>query len=321
GFNVASVEHREVRRNPFPPFTTSTLQQEASRKLGFGATRTMQVAQRLYEGIDLDGDTVGLITYMRTDGVTLAAEAIAAARQLIGNDFGGRYLPPEPRVYKSAAKNAQEAHEAIRPTDMARKPGDVARHLDNDMRRLYELVWKRTVASQMASALLDQVSIDIADPSGQVRLHATGSVIVFDGFLKLYQEDRDDTAEEDSEGRRLPNMHDGERLQRGAVTPNQHFTQPPPRYSEASLVKKLEELGIGRPSTYASIISTIQDRGYVRLEDRRFRPEDVGYVVTDKLVEHFPDIVNPDFTAYMEKELDDIAEGQLRKVQMLEEFN
>src|SRR5438552_3096111 len=200
GFNVASVEHREVRRNPFPPFTTSTLQQEASRKLGFGATRTMQIAQRLYEGIDLEGDTVGLITYIRTDGVTLAAEAIAAARQLIGNEFGGRYRPPEPRVYKSAAKNAQEAHEAIRPTDMARKPGDVARHLDNDMRRLYELIWKRTVGSQMASALLDQVSIDIADPSGQVRLHVTGSVVVFDGFLTLYQQDPDQPEEEEDGG-------------------------------------------------------------------------------------------------------------------------
>src|SRR5438874_1777153 len=194
GFSVASVEHREVRRNPFPPFTTSTLQQEASRKLGLGASRTMQVAQRLYEGIDLDGDTVGLITYMRTDGVAIAGEAITAARRLIGDEFGGRYLPSEPRVYRSPAKNAQEAHEAIRPTDMARRPGDVARHLDPDMRRLYELIWKRTIASQMASALLDQVSIDIADPSGRIGLHATGSVIVFDGFLKLYQEDRDEPA-------------------------------------------------------------------------------------------------------------------------------
>src|SRR5215217_3428161 len=215
GFTVASVEHREVRRNPFPPFTTSTLQQEASRKLGFGASRTMSVAQRLYEGIDLGGDTVGLITYMRTDGVAIAPEAIAAARRLIGHDFGGRYLPEQPRIYKSPAKNAQEAHEAIRPTDMARKPGDAARHLDNDQRRLYELIWKRTVASQMASALLDQVSVDIADPSDKVRLHATGSVVVFDGFLKLYQEDRDDTGEEESESRRLPKMRDGERLARG----------------------------------------------------------------------------------------------------------
>src|SRR5437762_7475136 len=185
-FNVTSVEHREVRRNPFPPFTTSTLQQEASRKLGFGASRTMQLAQRLYEGIDLDGDTVGLITYMRTDGVAIAAEAIAGARQLIGAEFGGRYLPPEPRICRSPAKNAQEAHEAIRPTDLARKPADVARHLDNDHRRLYELVWKRTVASQMESALLDQASVDVADQSGRLRLHATGSIVLFDGSLKLY---------------------------------------------------------------------------------------------------------------------------------------
>src|SRR5579864_7612446 len=256
GFTVASVEHRGVRRNPFPPFTTSTLQQEASRKLGFGASRTMSVAQRLYEGVELDGDAVGLITYMRTDGVAIAGEAIAAARQLIGRDFGPRYLPPQPRVYRSPAKNAQEAHEAIRPTDLARRPDDVARHLDNDHRRLYELIWKRTVASQMASALLDQASVDIADQSGRTRLHATGSVVLFDGFLKLYQEDRDDEADkagaEEGEGRRLPNMREKERLARGAVDPAQHFTQPPPRYTEASLVKKLEELGIGRPSTYAS---------------------------------------------------------------------
>src|SRR5205807_7202010 len=193
------------------------LQQEASRKLGFGASRTMSVAQRLYEGVDLEGDTVGLITYMRTDGVQIAAEAIAAARELIGTEFGGRYLPPQPRVYRSPAKNAQEAHEAIRPTDLARRPSDVARHLDNDQRRLYELIWKRTVASQMASALLDQASVDIADAGGRVRLHATGSVVLFDGFLKLYQEDRDDAGEEDAEGRRLPNMRERERLARGAV--------------------------------------------------------------------------------------------------------
>ena len=319
GFNVASVEHREVRRNPFPPFTTSTLQQEASRKLGFGATRTMQVAQRLYEGIDLDGDTVGLITYMRTDGVTLAAEAIAAARQLIGNEFGGRYLPPEPRVYKSAAKNAQEAHEAIRPTDMARKPGDVARHLDNDMRRLYELIWKRTVASQMASALLDQVSIDIADPSGQVRLHVTGSVVVFDGFLKLYQEDRDEPAEEEGEGR-LPNLRDRERVTRGVVTPNQHFTQPPPRYSEASLVKKLEELGIGRPSTYASIIQVLQDRDYVRLDKRRFIPEDRGRLVTAFLTSFFERYVEYNFTADLENQLDEVSGGRVDWKALLRDF-
>jgi DNA topoisomerase-1 len=324
GFNVASVEHREIRRNPFPPFTTSTLQQEASRKLGFGASRTMQIAQRLYEGIDLDGDTVGLITYMRTDGVAIAAEAIAGARQLIGNEFGGRYLPSEPRVYRSPAKNAQEAHEAIRPTDLARRPGDVARHLDQDMRRLYELIWKRTIASQMASALLDQVSIDIADPSGRIGLHATGSVIVFDGFLKLYQEDRDDdpksAADEEGEGRCLPNMRDGERLQRGAVTPDQHLTQPPPRYSEASLVKKLEELGIGRPSTYASILQVLQDRDYVRLDKRRFIPEDRGRLVTAFLTSFFERYVEYNFTADLENQLDEVSGGRVDWKELLRRF-
>jgi len=320
GFTVASVERREVRRNPFPPFTTSTLQQEASRKLGFGASRTMQMAQRLYEGIELDGDTVGLITYMRTDGVQIAAEAIAGARQLIGTEFGGRYVPPEPRVYRSPAKNAQEAHEAIRPTDLARKPGDVARFLDSDQRRLYELIWKRTVASQMASALLDQVSVDIADPSGRLRLHATGSVVVFDGFLKLYQEDRDDTNEEESESRRLPKMRDGERLARGAVDPSQHFTQPPPRYSEASLVKKLEELGIGRPSTYASIIQVLQDRNYVRLDKRRFLPEDRGRLVTAFLSSFFERYVEYNFTAQLEDQLDDVSGGRIDWKELLRNF-
>ncbi len=318
-FTVASVEHREVRRNPFPPFTTSTLQQEASRKLGFGASRTMRVAQRLYEGIDLDGDTVGLITYMRTDGVAIAAEAIAAARQLIGSEFGARYVPGEPRVYKSPAKNAQEAHEAIRPTDLGRRPGDVARHLDNDHRRLYELIWQRTVASQMASALLDQVSIDIADTSGKVRLHATGSVVVFDGFLKLYQEDRDDTVE-DEEGRRLPNMRERGPLARGAVTPAQHFTQPPPRYTEASLVKKLEELGIGRPSTYASIIQVLQDREYVRLDKRRFVPEDRGRLVTAFLTSFFERYVEYNFTADLENQLDEVSGGRVDWKELLRNF-
>ncbi|MGE0260261.1 MAG: type I DNA topoisomerase [Alphaproteobacteria bacterium] len=319
GFTVASVEHREVRRNPFPPFTTSTLQQEASRKLGFGASRTMSVAQRLYEGIDLDGDAVGLITYMRTDGVAIAPEAIAAARRLIGQEFGGRYLPAQPRVYKTPAKNAQEAHEAIRPTDMERKPSDVARHLDNDQRRLYELIWKRTVASQMASALLDQASVDIADPSGRIRLHATGSVVLFDGFLKLYQEDRDDDADE-AEGRRLPNMRENENLARGAVTPNQHFTTPPPRYTEASLVKRLEELGIGRPSTYASILQVLQDRNYVRLEKRRFLPEDRGRLVTAFLTSFFERYVEYNFTADLENQLDEVSGGRIDWKELLRRF-
>jgi DNA topoisomerase I len=320
GFNVVSVEHREVRRNPFPPFTTSTLQQEASRKLGFGASRTMQVAQRLYEGVDLDGDTDGLITYMRTDGVAIAAEAIDAARRLIDAEFGARYVPGSPRIYRSPAKNAQEAHEAIRPTDLTRRPADVARHLDSDQRRLYELIWKRTVASQMASALLDQVSIDIADPSGRLRLHATGSVILFDGFLRLYQEDRDDASDDDGESRRLPAMRDGERLQRGAVTPAQHFTQPPPRYTEASLVKKLEELGIGRPSTYASIIQVLQDRDYVKLDKRRFVPEDRGRLVTAFLTSFFEHYVEYNFTADLENQLDEVSGGRVDWKDLLRNF-
>src|SRR6266851_3645586 len=319
-FSVASVEHREVHRNPFPPFTTSTLQQEASRKLGFGASRTMRVAQRLYEGIDLEGDTVGLITYMRTDGVAIAAEAIAAARALIGSEFGPRYVPNQPRLYRSPAKNAQEAHEAIRPTDLARKPGDVVRHLDNDHRRLYELIWKRTVASQMESALLDQASVDIANQSGRLRLHATGSVVLFDGFLKLYQEDRDDAAEEDCEGRRLPNMRERERLARGAVDPAQHFTQPPPRYSEASLVKKLEELGIGRPSTYASILQVLQDREYVKLDKHRFVPEDRGRLVTAFLTSFFERYVEYNFTADLENQLDEVSGGRVDWKQLLRDF-
>jgi DNA topoisomerase I len=320
GFTVIEVERRQVRRNPAPPFTTSTLQQEASRKYGFGASRTMQIAQRLYEGVDLDGETVGLITYMRTDGVAIAAEAIAAARQLIGSEFGAGYVPGEPRVYRSQAKNAQEAHEAIRPTDLARKPADVARHLDADQRRLYDLIWKRTVASQMASAVLDQVAVDIADQTKRLQFHATGSVVVFDGFLALYQEDRDDAAEEDSEGRRLPAMRQGERLERGTVTPNQHFTQPPPRYSEASLVKRLEELGIGRPSTYASILQVLQDRAYVRLDKRRFVPEDRGRLVTAFLTSFFERYVEYNFTADLENQLDDVSGGRIDWKEVLRQF-
>ncbi|HTW52426.1 MAG TPA: type I DNA topoisomerase [Stellaceae bacterium] len=319
GFSVTAIERRQTRRNPFPPFTTSTLQQEASRKLGFGASRTMRIAQRLYEGVDLGGDTVGLITYMRTDGVAIAGEAIAAARGLIAQEFGDRYLPNAPRVYRSPAKNAQEAHEAIRPTDMALKPAEVARHLDSDHRRLYELVWKRTVASQMEAALLDQVGIDIADPSGRIGLHATGTTTLFDGFLRLYQEDQDDAAE-DEENRRLPPMREKERLTRGAVNPSQHFTQPPPRYSEASLVKKLEELGIGRPSTYASILQVLQDRSYVRLDKRRFIPEDRGRLVTAFLTSFFERYVEYNFTADLENQLDDISGGRLDWKEVLRNF-
>ncbi len=306
-FTVAAVERRRVRRHPPAPFTTSTLQQEASRKLGFGAQQTMRVAQQLYEGVDLEGETVGLITYMRTDGVQMAGEAVSAIREHLRAGFGPDYLPAAPREYTQKAKNAQEAHEAIRPTDVARAPDQVGRFLTPDQRRLYELVWKRAVASQMASAELDQVSVDVTDASG-ITLRATGSIIAFDGFLKLYREDQDD-APEDEEGRMLPPMAARDPLRRGEVTADQHFTQPPPRYSEASLVKKMEELGIGRPSTYASILSVLQDRNYVRLDKRRFIPEDRGRLVTAFLVSFFEHYVETGFTAGLEEQLDEIAEG------------
>lgn len=321
GLHVAAVERKEVRRNPAPPFTTSTLQQEASRKLGFGATRTMRTAQRLYEGADIGGETVGLITYMRTDGVQVSSEAVAGARQLITARFGERYLPAAARVYKTKARNAQEAHEAIRPTDLSRTPQDVARFLGDDERRLYELIWKRMLASQMESARLDQVSVDIADAADAVRLRATGSVVVFDGFLTLYQEGRDDSGEETSEGdRRLPRLAERDALDRRAVAADQHFTQPPPRYSEASLVKKLEELGIGRPSTYASTLQVLQDRDYVRLENRRFLPEDRGRVVTAFLTSFFERYVEYSFTADMEDQLDDISDGRKDWRSVLRQF-
>ena len=289
-FSVASVEKKRVRRNPQAPFTTSTLQQEASRKLGFGAQATMRLAQQLYEGVEIGGETVGLITYMRTDGVQMSAEAIQAIRGHVGEEFGQNYLPPQAREYSSRAKNAQEAHEAIRPTDVQRTPMQVARYLNPDQRRLYDLVWKRAVASQMALAELDQTTVEIAEGTGRTKLRATGSVIAFDGFLKLYREDVDDApaaALGDEDGRVLPPMAERDALKRGEVTPEQHFTQPPPRYSEASLVKKMEELGIGRPSTYASILQTLQDRSYVKLEKRRFQPEDRGRLVTAFLVAFF----------------------------------
>ncbi len=310
-FSVASVEHKQVKRNPYPPFTTSTLQQEASRKLGLGATRTMRIAQKLYEGVDIGGETVGLITYMRTDGVSLSNEAVNGARALIETSYGDRYLPPSPRLYKASAKNAQEAHEAIRPTDLARRPEDVARFLDRDELRLYELVWKRTIACQMASAILDQATVDIASPKGDVVLRATGSIVVFDGFLRVYKEDRDDVADDDEAERRLPPIKERDPLSRGDIRPEQHSTQPPPRYTEASLVKRLEELGIGRPSTYASILQVLQDRDYVRLEKKRFVPEDRGRLVTAFLESFFDRYVEYTFTADLENQLDDISGGRI----------
>ena len=307
---VDAIEKKQVARNPAPPFSTSTLQQEASRKLGFSADRTMKTAQRLFEGIDLGGETVGLITYMRTDSVQLSGEALGAARRLIGQRFGDDYLPEKPRQYKTKTKNAQEAHEAIRPTDLFRIPAELRGHLDDDQRRLYELIWKRTVASQMAAALLDRVTVDIGSADGVVGLRATGQTVAFDGFLKLYQEGRDDpAADEEEDGAMLPPLNVGDALAQRGVTPLQHFTEPPPRFSEASLVKKMEELGIGRPSTYASIISVLQNRSYVRLEQKRFVPEDKGWLVNAFLVEKFGHWVEYGFTAQLEDQLDDVAGG------------
>ncbi|MCB2100700.1 MAG: type I DNA topoisomerase [Rhodobacterales bacterium] len=329
-FAVGAIERKQARRNPAPPFTTSTLQQEAARKLYFSAKRTMQVAQKLYEGVNIGGETVGLITYMRTDGVQMSGEAIGACRGLIGQRYGERYLPDQPRIYKTKAKNAQEAHEAIRPTDVTRRVEQLTQYLDEDQRKLYSLIWQRTVASQMASAVLDQVAIDLQSKQENVVMRATGSVIAFDGFLKLYQEGRDDSdgkgdsgADESGEGkgdRLLPMMREGEDVARQAVVPTQHFTQPPPRFSEASLVKKLEELGIGRPSTYASILSVLQDRDYVRLEKRRFIPEDRGRLVTAFLTSFFERYVEYGFTADLEEKLDDISGGRIDWKVVLTEF-
>jgi DNA topoisomerase-1 len=327
-YAVATVERKQQRRNPPPPFITSTLQQEASRKLNLGAKRTMQIAQSLYEGVSLGGDIVGLITYMRTDGVQMADEAVRACRRLIERDYGRPYMPDQPRVYKSRAANAQEAHEAIRPTDLDRRPEHLARFLDADQLKLYTLIWKRTIASQMEAAVLDQVAADIAGADGRTVLRATGSTFAFDGFYKLYHEDRDDSegngaapasADDDTE-RRLPPLTEGAAAQLGACAAEQHFTQPPPRYTEASLVKKLEELGIGRPSTYASIISVLQDRNYVRLERKRFVPEDRGRLVTAFLASFFDHYVEYGFTANLEEKLDDISGGRVEWKTVLRAF-
>ncbi|HEV2549683.1 MAG TPA: type I DNA topoisomerase [Stellaceae bacterium] len=318
-YAVVAVEKKQIRRNPPPPFTTSTLQQEASRKLGFGASRTMRIAQRLYEGVDIFGDTVGLITYMRTDGVSMSSEAIEAVRRLIEQQYGARYRPDEARIYKTQAKNAQEAHEAIRPTDMFGRPEKLAGDLEPEQRELYELIWKRAVASQMAPAIIDQVAVDIASPDRSLQFRATGSTVQFDGFLALYREDEDD-ADESEENRRLPPLKERDALARGKIDPQQHFTQPPPRYSEASLVKKLEELGIGRPSTYASILQVLQDRKYVRLDKKRFFPEDRGRVVTAFLENFFERYVEYNFTADLENQLDEISDGRISWQKVLEEF-
>ena len=308
-FAVSTIERKRVRRNPMPPFTTSTLQQEASRKLGYGAQQTMRIAQQLYEGVDLGGETVGLITYMRTDGVQMAREAIHAIRDHVGEAFGKDYLPGAPREYSTKAKNAQEAHEAVRPTDVRRRPEDMTRYLSHDQARLYELIWKRAVASQMAQAEFDQVVVDMKDGARNV-LRANGSLLAFDGFLKLYREDRDDQADDDDEGRVLPPMTEGDPLGQREIKASQHFTQPPPRYTEASLVKKMEELGIGRPSTYASTLSVLRDRNYVRLDAKRLVPEDRGRLVTAFLSSFFKRYVDYSFTANLEEKLDEISDGR-----------
>lgn len=319
-YAVTSVERKQTRRFPAPPFTTSTMQQEASRKLYFPARKTMQTAQQLYEGVRIGSETVGLITYMRTDGVQMAGEAINAVRDTIKDSFGSKYLPAEARVYKSKAKNAQEAHEACRPTDVRRDPDSVASYLTPDQLKLYTLIWKRTMASQMEAAVLDQVGVDIKTPDGEIGFRATGSVIAFDGFIKLYRESKDDGKDDDEAGRILPDMAEKDALDRKETLPEQHFTQPPPRYSEASLVKKLEELGIGRPSTYASIISVLQDRNYVKIESRRFFPEDRGRLVTTFLASFFEKYVEYGFTADLEQQLDDISGGKVEWKKVLEDF-
>lgn len=319
-FTVSEVEAKPVKRHPYPPFQTSTLQQEASRKLGLAPARTMQLAQRLYEGVDIGGETVGLITYMRTDGVDMDGSAIAAARRVIGKEFGDKYVPNVPRKYTVKAKNAQEAHEAIRPTDLGRLPAMVARHLEPEQARLYELIWKRTIASQMESAEMERTTVDIAAKVGarNLELRATGQVVLFDGFLTLYQESRDD--EEDEDSKKLPAMKAGDKLEKRAIAADQHFTEPPPRFSEASLVKRMEELGIGRPSTYAATLSTLRDREYVRIEKKRLVPEDKGMLVTAFLESFFKRYVEFDFTANLEEKLDRVSNAEIDWKALLREF-
>lgn len=303
--SVQKIERKQARRSPYAPFITSTLQMEASRKLGFSASHTMRTAQALYEA--------GFITYMRTDGTTLSQEAVQQSRSVIKKEYGEKYVPDAPRLYKSKAKNAQEAHEAIRPTDLSKLPGRSGSPMgDESQRRLYELIWKRTIASQMENAIMDQVKVDLSDGTDDVVLRANGSVILFDGFLTLYQEDKDDDENgEDGEGNRLPPMNEGDQAKIVSIHPDQHFTQPPPRYSEATLVKRLEELGIGRPSTYASILQVLRDRDYVTMDKKRFIPEDRGRLVTTFLSKFFARYVDYDFTANLEEELDAIASGHV----------
>ncbi|MCY0146528.1 type I DNA topoisomerase [Hoeflea sp. G2-23] len=323
-FIADSVEAKPTRRNPSPPFTTSTLQQAASSKLGFNASRTMQVAQKLYEGIDIGGETVGLITYMRTDGVQMAPEAIDEARLAIAARFGDRYVPEKARIYTTKAKNAQEAHEAIRPTGFERAPDEVKRYLDADQLKLYDLIWKRATASQMASAEIERTTVDItASKDGKTAgLRATGSVVRFDGFIAAYTDAKEDgeQSDGDDDDARLPEINAQEALAKDKINATQHFTEPPPRFSEASLIKKMEELGIGRPSTYASTLSTLRDREYVAIENRRLTPEPKGRLVIAFLENFFNRYVEFGFTADLEEKLDRISAGELAWKDVLREF-
>ena len=318
-FTIKSIEKKPVKRSPSPPFTTSTLQQEAARKLGFTAQRTMQAAQKLYEGVD---DTGGLITYMRTDGLSVSPEGIAQAREVIADRFGPAYVPEQPRYYKTKVKNAQEAHEAIRPTNLTRHPDSL--RLEGDLSRLYELIWKRMIASQMESARLDRTTVDVETPDGQTGLRATGQVVAFDGFIAVYEEGRDDKpkdgVDDEDDTTRLPALKEGAVAKVEAIRTDQHFTEPPPRFSEATLVKKLEELGIGRPSTYASILTTLRDREYVRMDKNRFIPEDNGRLVTAFLEQFFAQWVEYDFTAALETRLDEVSAGDLDWKVVLRDF-
>jgi DNA topoisomerase-1 len=317
-YHVSKIEKKSVKRNPHPPFITSTLQQDSVRKFGFSSKKTMQIAQKLYEGVLIDGAMTGLITYMRTDSTALSSEAIDSSRSYILSEFGDRYLPKSPRVYKTKTKNAQEAHEAIRPTSCARTPESIRGYLSNDEFMVYNLIWKRTVASQMENAIIDQVSISISSSDCEAVFKATGSTVSFDGFLKLYVESTDEPSSE--KNKMLPEMSEGEPLGLIEVAANQHFTQPPPRFNEASLIKKLEDLGIGRPSTYASIINVLQERRYVSLEKRTFIPGDIGVLVTSFLRKFFNQYVEYGFTADLETRLDDISNGRTSWEEVLDKF-
>ncbi|MET3559987.1 DNA topoisomerase-1 [Bartonella japonica] len=321
-YRTLSVEAKPTKRHPSPPFTTSTLQQAASSTLGFSASRTMQIAQKLYEGIEINGEMAGLITYMRTDGVQMAPEAIDSARKVIHESFGNNYVPEKPRFYSTKAKNAQEAHEAIRPTDFQRLPSQVSSFLEKDQAKLYELIWKRAIASQMCSANIERTTVEIEAQQGEnhANLRATGSVIRFDGFISVYADHREEKNGEENEATRLPQINTGEMLTKEKVEALQHTTEPPPRYSEASLIKKLEELGIGRPSTYASTLSTLCDRGYIVIDKRRLIPDAKGRIVTAFLENFFNRYVEYGFTANLEEKLDLISDGKLSWKDVLRDF-